>query len=297
MSFGLGLQRIQAKPNTLGAIPVRYDYVNLFRVHKHLYNSLQPFMRHYFSKKNRALVSELVRTDFKLRYQGSVLGYAWSLLRPLLIFVILYVVFVKFLKLGTGVPHYPVYLLLGIVIWNFFNEMTVQSLGSIVGRGDLIRKISIPRWIIVLSSSISALINLFLNLVVVTLFLLINHVDLLRTTMWLPLILLEVYVFALGISLFLAAAFVKYRDVGYIWEVVLQAGFYLTPILYPLARITNLSLQKVLMLSPMAQTIQDARYAVITHQTRTVYQVFNGGWHKFTPFVVVVVVFIAGQAY
>src|SRR5260370_40168540 len=131
------------------------------------------------TKQNRVLLSELVRTDFKLRYQGSVLGYAWSLLRPLLIFVILYVVFVKFLKLGNGVPHYPIYLLLGIIIWNFFNEMTVQSLGSIVGRGDLIRKIRIPRWMIVFSSSISALINLGLNLIVVGVFMVINHVGVL----------------------------------------------------------------------------------------------------------------------
>src|SRR5665213_2934141 len=170
-------------------------------------------MRRFVTKQNRALLSELVRTDFKLRYQGSVLGYAWSLLRPLLLFIILYVVFVKFLKLGNGVPHYPVYLLLGIVLWNFFVEMTVMSLGSIVGRGDLIRKIRIPRWMIVFSSSISALINLFLNLVVIVIFMFINHVDLLRTTLWLPLILFEIYALALGLSLFLSAAFVKYRDV------------------------------------------------------------------------------------
>src|ERR1700744_4627927 len=115
------------------------------------------------SKQNRALLVELVRTDFKLRYQGSLLGYAWSLLRPLFMFVILYVVFVKVYPLGKGIPHYPVYLFVGIVLWNFFTEMTQQSLGSIVGRGDLIRKIRIPRWIIVFSSSISALINLGLN--------------------------------------------------------------------------------------------------------------------------------------
>src|SRR5215213_6705832 len=108
-------------------------------------------MKRFFSKQNRALLAELVRTDFKLRYQGSVLGYAWSLLRPLLLFVILYVVFVKFLKLGGDIPHFPVYLLLGIILWNFFVEMTMQSLGSIVGRGDLIRKVKIPRWMIVLS--------------------------------------------------------------------------------------------------------------------------------------------------
>src|SRR5580698_6893405 len=114
-------------------------------------------MKRIFSKQNRALLSELVRTDFKLRYQGSTLGYVWSLLRPLLLFVILYLVFVKFLKLGNSIPHYPVYLLIGIVMWNFFSEMTIQSTTSIVSRGDLIRKIRIPRWMIVFSTSLSAL--------------------------------------------------------------------------------------------------------------------------------------------
>lgn len=242
-------------------------------------------------------MSELVRTDFKLRYQGSVLGYAWSLLRPLLLFAILYVVFVKFLRLGKGVQHYPIYLLLGIVIWNFFNEMTVQSLGSIVGRGDLIRKIRIPRWIIVFSSSLSALINLFLNLLVVAVFMVVNHVDLLGTIFWLPLILFEVYVLALGLSLLLSALFVKYRDVSYIWEVVLQAGFYMTPILYPVALITNLTLQKLIMLNPLAQAIQDARYVVVTHQTRTIYEVFQNGWYSFVPYLIVLIVLMVGLWY
>lgn len=253
--------------------------------------------RRVFSKQNRALLAELVRTDFKLRYQGSVLGYAWSLLRPLLIFVILYVVFVRFLKLGNDVPHYPIYLLLGIVMWNFFNEMTVQSTTSIVGRGDLIRKIRIPRWMIVFSSSLSALINLGLNLVVVAVFMVINQVDLYAT---LPLALLaiaEVYVLALGVSLFLSALFVKFRDVSYIWEVVLQAGFYLTPILYPLSRITNLTFQKLIMLNPMAQAIQDARYAAVTHQAPTVYSVFRGGYYAYIPFVIVAVVLVVGLLY
>ena len=254
-------------------------------------------MKRFFSKQNRALLAELVRTDFKLRYQGSVLGYAWSLLRPLLIFVILYVVFVKFLKLGTGIPHYPVYLLFGIVMWNFFVEMTMQSLGSIVGRGDLIRKIRIPRWIIVFSSSLSAVINLFLNLIVIAAFMLFNHVDLLRTTLWLPLILAEIYLLALGMSLFLSAAFVKFRDINYIWEVILQAGFYLTPILYPLSRITNLTFQKIILLNPMAQAIQDARYAMITHQTTTAYHIFQGGWYELIPFALVLVVLLGGLAY
>jgi ABC-2 type transport system permease protein len=254
-------------------------------------------MKRFFSKQNRALLSELVRTDFKLRYQGSVLGYAWSLLRPLLLFLILYIVFVKFLRLGASIPHYPVYLLLGIVIWNFFLEMTSQSLGSIVGRGDLIRKIRIPRWMIVFSSSISALINFFLNLIVVGVFIALNHVTFSASVLILPLIFLEVYLFALGCSLFLSAAFVKFRDINYIWEVILQAGFYMTPILYPLSLIPNLTLQKVILLNPMAQTIQDARYVAITRETTTAYTLFEGGWYKLIPFVIVIVALIGGLAY
>lgn len=254
-------------------------------------------MRRIFSKQNRALLSELVRTDFKLRYQGSVLGYAWSLLRPLLIFVILYIVFVKFLKLGAGVPHYPIYLLLGIVIWNFFIEMTMQSTTSIVGRGDLIRKIRIPRWMIVFSSSISALINLGLNLIVVAAFMAFNNVGILDTLPLAVLALIEVYLLALGLSFLLAALFVKFRDISYIWEVVLQAGFYITPILYPLSRITNVTLQKIIMLNPMAQAIQDARYTAVTHQTDTAYKIFNGGWHELIPFAVVIVFLVGGLSY
>lgn len=254
-------------------------------------------MKHIFSKKNRALLSELVRTDFKLRYQGSVLGYAWSLLRPLFIFLILYIVFVKFLKFGGDIEHYPIYLLLGIVLWNFFSEMTSQSLGSIVGRGDLIRKIKIPRWTIVLSSSINALINVCLNLVVVFVFMAINRVDISSTAVLFPLTLLELYLFALGLSLFLSAAFVKYRDVSYIWEVILQAGFYATPILYPLALITNVTIQKLILLNPVAQTVQDARYELVTHQTLTPHQVFDGGWYALIPFFITIFVLVTGVLY
>lgn len=249
------------------------------------------------TKQNRALLSELVRTDFKLRYQGSILGYAWSLLRPLLLFVILYIVFVKFLKLGGGIPNFPIYLLLGIVIWNFFTEMTTQGLGSVVGRGDLIRKIKIPRWIIVLSSSISAVINFFLNLIVVAVFMIVNQVDVTYTVVFLPLIFIEVYLFSLGATLFLSAAFVKYRDVGYIWDVVLQAGFYLTPILYPLTLITNETFLKLIMINPMAQAIQDARYAAVTNQSQTIYQVFDGGWYQLIPYSIVVLTLACGILY
>lgn len=252
-----------------------------------------------FSKQNRALLIELVRTDFKLRYQGSFLGYTWSLLRPLFLFAILYVVFVKVFPLGKGIPHYPVYLFMGIMLWNFFLEMTVQSLGSIVGRGDLIRKIRIPRWVIVFSSSISALINLGLNLIVLAVFMVFNQVDIMKTILLLPLVLAEIYLFALGISLFLSAFFVKFRDISYIWDVVLQAGFYMTPILYPMSRIHSITFQKLLLLNPMAQALQDARYAVVSHAKAvvTIARVFDGGWYRLIPFAIVLLTLAGGLVY
>ncbi len=249
------------------------------------------------SKKNRALLSELVRTDFKLRYQGSVLGYAWSLLRPLFMFAILYLIFAVVFKVGKDIPNFPIYLLLGIVLWNFFQEMTSQSLGSIVARGDLIRKIRIPRWLIIVSASIGALINLGLNLVVVMVFVLINGMDLMASSIFLPLFIVEIYIFALGLGLLLSALFVKYRDISYIWEVVLQAGFYATPILYPVSLITNDTARKVLFLNPMAQAIQGARNVFVTPETITIGEVWKAQFAFLLPVTIVILFLIIGALY
>jgi ABC-2 type transport system permease protein len=247
--------------------------------------------------QNRALLRELVRTDFKLRYQGSALGYAWSLLRPLVLFAILYLVFARFLRLGAGIPHYPVYLLLGLVVWNFFLETTTRGLGCIVDRADLIRKIRIPRWIIVLSSSLGAVINLVLNLCVVAIFMFASGVSAMATVLWLPLILLEIYVLALGVAFFLSALFVRFRDVSYVWELVVQAGFYATPVLYPVTLIHNLALQKVVMLSPLAQSIQDARYAVVTHQAATLDGVTGSVLYEGVPLLAVFAALLVGVSF
>lgn len=256
-------------------------------------------MKNAFKKENRVLLVELVRTDFKLRYQGSILGYSWSLLKPLLLFATLYVVFVRFLKIGSDIPHYPIYLLFGIVLWTFFAEITGQGIGSVVGRGDLIRKIRIPRWIIVLSSSISALINLSLNMIIVLVFLFLNHVDLLITTLWLPIILLEIFVLGFGFSLLLSALYVKYRDITHIWEVVMQAMFYVTPILFPLTLIKNVFFQKLLLLNPMAQAIQDARYSLVTHDPRniTLSRAYGSDIYYLIPLAFCLVIFVLGIWY
>ena len=254
-------------------------------------------MKRVFSKKNRALLAELVRTDFKLRYQGSVLGYAWSLLKPLFIFSILYVVFVNFLKFGQGFDHFAVYLLLGIILWNFFAEMTQQSLASIVGRSSLIRKIRIPRWIIIVSSSFSALINLVFNLLVVGLFMLIFGAEVQpQALIIVPLLIVELYLFGLGLSLFLSASYVKYRDIKYIWDIVMQAGFYATPIIYLLSRVPE-EMHKFLLISPIAQVIQGARYQLVNPEAVTINDVFDGGVYSLIPVSIVVVVLILGAMY
>ena len=247
------------------------------------------------------LLRELVATDFKLRYQGSVLGYAWSLLKPLFMFAILYSVFTLVFKIGKGVPNFPVYLLLGIVLWSFFTEMTQQSLTSIVARGDLIRKIRIPRWLIIVSVSIGALINLTLNMIVVFVIALISGMDFPITSLWLPFFIVHIYVFALGLSLILSALYVKYRDMSYVWDIVLQAGFYATPIIYPITVSTNLitneNVLKLLYLNPAAQSIQGARNAFVTSETLTIGEVWDNSYAVLLPILVTVVFLIIGFIY
>ena len=245
-----------------------------------------------FSKRNRVLLRELVSTDFKLRYQGSVLGYFWSLLKPLFMFAVLYIVFGHFLRVGETVEHFSIYLLLGIVMWSFFTEATNQGLASIINHGDLIRKINFPKYIIVISGSLSALINLGLNLVIIVVFMFINGVQLTWGALLFPIYIVELYAFALSLAFFFSAAYVKYRDVSHIWEVILQGAFYATPILYPLSLVINEAgtfIAQLLMLNPIAQIIQDSRHALITHQTTVMGDLTSNILIQAVPFVIVIV--------
>ena len=216
------------------------------------------------NQKNRSILREMVVTDFKVRYQGSALGYLWSVLRPLFIFIILYIVFVKFLKIGGNIPHFPVYLLMGIVFWSFFAEATSTAMTSVVNRGDLIRKISIPRYLVVISSVASAFINLLLNLLILVIIALVNGVRPMESWALVPLYIFELLALVTVLGFILSALFVKLRDASYVWEVLLQACFYITPILYPLTMVAE-KYQKILMLNPMAQIVQDARWAFVSH--------------------------------
>lgn len=237
------------------------------------------------------LLKELVKTDFKLRYQGSFLGYVWSLLKPLFMFVILYLVFGVVLQAGAGIPHYPVYLLLGLLLWNYFAEVTNQGVNAIVSKGDLLRKLNFPKYTIVLAGSFSALINLAINFVVLGVFIVALGVDLHWSILLLPVIMLELFIFALGTAFLLSALFVRFRDIGYIWEIFMQAAFYLTPIFYLLNLVNDKShfAAQVMLLSPIAQIIQDARYALVTHDTLTFEQLYIHGWFRVIPVAITVI--------
>lgn len=249
----------------------------------------------YLAKKNRAILREMVLTDFKVRYQGSALGYLWSVLKPLFLFAILYVVFTYVFKVGKSIPHYPVYLLLGIVMWNFFTEATTVGASSVVSHGDLIRKISIPRYLVVVASSVSALINLSLSMVVVVVIALFNGLRPELTWLFVPFVLLELFVFSLAVAFILAAAYVKYRDITYIWEILLQAGFYASAILFPL-QLVPVHYQKWFFLNPIVQMVQDVRYFSVTHKSVTIWSKLNV-WYGLYPFVAIVIVAIIAKVY
>lgn len=243
------------------------------------------------------ILKQLVKTDFKLRYQNSVLGYMWSLLRPLALFVIMYLVFVKFIKVNYGVPHSAVYLLTGLVVWNYFSEVTLGSVSAIVGRGDLLRKLNFPKYVIVLAGSVAALINLTINFVVVAVFMFFDKVALQPVLLYFPLLIFELFVFGLAIAFFLSALYVRFRDVNYIWEVVMQAAFYATPIFYPVSVIPHVfGLDKILMASPLAQLIQDFRYAVVTTKSATIASVYGTNIARLIPIgIVLLVILVAGS--
>ena len=245
------------------------------------------------------LLRQMVITDFKLRYQGSVLGYLWSLLKPLALFAILYLVFSIFLKLGDTIQNFPVYLLLGIVVWTYFAEVTGSSIVSIVSRGDLLRKINFPRYVIVLSTSFSALINLVINMMVVVVFMYVTGVDFRFEGLLVPVIILQLFVLGLAASFFLSAVYVKYRDVSHIWEVIMQGAFYATPILYPVNLVSDFSelAAKILMISPMSQMIQDIRYILITEQTIRIDHVFGNHWVRLIPYGVTILMAVLAATY
>lgn len=223
----------------------------------------------------------LVKTDFRLRYQGSFLGVAWSVLEPLMMFCVMYLVFARFLRMSDGTRTYPVVLLLGICSWQFVTDSTNVGLRSVVDRGDLLRKIHFPNYIVVVSATCGAMISYGINLLVVFIFALFDRVQFTWRVLLLPLNVLELYATTLGLTLIMATMYVYFRDIAHIWDVLQQLVFYAMPIIYPLSYVTQrggtlATLARLEMLNPFAQAIQDIRHNFIAPETQpTVWNQFS----------------------
>ena len=242
---------------------------------------------------------ELVKTNFKLRYQGSYLGVLWSVLQPLMLFAVMYVVFVKFLKFTDGTPTFPISLLCGTCLWQFFTESTSMGMRSIVDRGDLLRKIHFPNYIIVAATTMGSMISLAINLGVVILFGFFAHAHYTWRVITVIPSILQLYAISLGVALLLGSLYVYFRDIGHIWDVILQALFYATPIIYPLSMVQKNPkfswAAAFMMLMPTTQTIMDIRHNLLSPEyVPTIWTVVDNKILCLIPYVLSVLVLWLG---
>jgi len=208
----------------------------------------------------RHLIKKIAISDFKLRYKNSVLGFFWSLLEPLLMLIVLYVVFTNFMR--VQIEHYQLFLLMGIVSWNMLSRGTTMSLNSIMGKPSLVKKVYFPREVLVISSSITALMMTLLEFIVFGIFMAVFTVMPGVTIVYFPVILFIEFILVLGLSFALASLNVFYRDIQYIWAVIIQAGFFAAPIIYPMSIIPE-KYAWIIRLNPMTSIIEMLRGSVI----------------------------------
>jgi ABC-2 type transport system permease protein len=242
------------------------------------------------------LTKALAITDFKLRFFGSVLGYLWQLMRPFMLFGVLFTVFELFLHFGKGLKYYPVALLLGIVMYTFIGEGTGSSVRSLVTRENLVRKVDFPRLAVPLSAVLTATFSLALNMIPVLVFLFAMGGGPRWGWFELPFLLLGLTIFITGCSMLLSALFVRYRDVEPIWDVVLQMLFYATPVLWSISTLdTKPEWVRVLVFSnPFAAVLEQARHAFIDPSYPSTASAI-GGWSRVAiPVGITVVLFVVG---
>jgi ABC-2 type transport system permease protein len=236
----------------------------------------------------------LAVTDFKLRFFGSVLGYVWSLMRPLMLFGVLYLVFTHVVRFGGGIQHYPVYLLTSIVLFTYFGETTSRGVVCLVERENLLRKIRFPRLVIPLSVALASAFNLGLNLVAVLFFALISGVE--PSVRWLevPLIVAVLMLFALGIAMVLSALYVRYRDMQPIWDVFLQLLFYGSPVIYVLTALPSSAQQPLMLANPLADLLSQMRRAFIDPSAPSAGELIGGPALLVVPAAIVAAALVLG---
>jgi ABC-2 type transport system permease protein len=247
------------------------------------------------------LTYNIARNEFKLRFFGSVLGYMWQLMRPFLLFGVLYLFFTQIAHVnstsGPGNAFYGAQLLGSIVLFTFFGEATGGAVRSVLDRENLVRKIQFPRLVIPLAVVLLASFNLGLNLIVVFVFALIEGVHPMLSWLELPLILAFLGVFATGIAMLLSALFVNFRDVQPIWDVVSQVLFYASPVIISVDTVKEKLSDTMLhlyMLNPLAVAFQQFRHAMITHSTPSAGSLLGGWTELLAPLLIVLALFALG---
>jgi ABC-2 type transport system permease protein len=203
------------------------------------------------ARRSLELLWLIATTEFKRTYFGTVLGYLWSLCRPLLLFAVLLLVFTHIVRLGNAVPHYPVFLLLNIVLFGFFQEATNTSVGSVLSQEAVVRKTQFPRLVIPLAVVLTSLFNLVLNLIVVFVFVLAFGISPMWTWLLFPAIIVALFVLTTAVAMLLSALYPRFRDLGIIWAVCSTALLYATPVLYPLSHARG-TVGELLALNPLA---------------------------------------------
>ena len=231
--------------------------------------------------------------EFRLKFFGSVLGYFWQVMRPLCMFGVLYVVFVPILHQGDDIPYYACALLTGIMLYQFFGDCTGGAVGAVLGRENLVRKIHFPRIVIPLAVIVTATLNLLVNSIAIGVFMVLQGVPV--RVNWLAAIpaLALLFVFVTGLAMLLSSLFVRYRDVQPIWDVVLQASFYATPILYPVEKIPD-SIRPLLMASPLATVVQQIRHSVFDPHAPSAGAALGGAGWLAVPIGIALVTFALG---
>ncbi|HET7417585.1 MAG TPA: ABC transporter permease [Solirubrobacterales bacterium] len=234
-------------------------------------------------------------TEFKRVYFGTVLGYVWSLVRPLALFGVLLFVFTKVFKIGSEqAEHYPVLLLLGIVLFTFFQESTTDSVTSVVAQEGVVRKTQFPRLVIPLSTVLTGGFNLLLNLVVVVGFVFGFGVTPLWTWLLFPVALLFLFILTAAVSMMLSVLYVRFRDIAIIWLVAAQILFYATPILYPVTAFNNETYEHLLMINPLAVIFEQVRVWVLEPHAPTAVEAAGGVTGLIPAFAIFVTVCALG---
>jgi ABC-2 type transport system permease protein len=227
-------------------------------------------------------------TEFKRVYFGTVLGYLWSLIRPLMLFGVLLLVFTQVFKVGSEqVEHYPVFLLMGIVLYTFFSEATSNAVTSVVSQEAIVRKTQFPRAVIPLATTVTSAFNLLLNMVIVLAFLIAFGVSPAWTWLIFPVALVVLFIGAAGMSMALSALYVRYRDTAIIWVVASQALLYLTPILYPVDAFGEETKEHLLMINPLSVIFAQVRVWVLHEPSAPNAVDAAGGWLGLLPAAVI----------